>query len=85
MDNWVPIQDALSILQDPSFSWLRATHLKHVTIRVDTRDTHCRIFDRDGKVITLEDLKSGLRSSPQSEKENEDSLQGVDTISTERS
>ena len=55
-DPWVPVTDVLAILNDERWSWASNAHCKYVELRIDTRDMHCCIKDRDSESITLHDL-----------------------------
>lgn len=58
--NWVPVADALAIINDPRWSWALNARCKYIELRIDTRDGHCLISDRDGKRITLKELSRQL-------------------------
>jgi len=59
-DQWVPVADALAVIQDPRWSWARNSPCKYVELRIDTRDMKCRIYDRDRREISLKDLSRQL-------------------------
>lgn len=57
---WVPVADALAIIQDPRWSWAQNASCKYVSLRIDTRDGKCLISDRDDNRITLKQLSRQL-------------------------
>lgn len=59
-DPWVPVADALAIIQDPRWQWALNARCKYVELRIDTRDGRCIIKDRDGQTITLKQLSRQL-------------------------
>ena len=56
-DKWVSVEDVLKVINDPKWSWVRSINYKYISLRIDTRDDHCLIFDRHNNEITLEQLK----------------------------
>jgi len=54
---WSPAQEALDIITDEEWMWPRNVRCKYIELRIDTRDGHCIIKDREGKVITLQELQ----------------------------
>ena len=54
---WTPIDDVLAVIRDPKWMWPLNSRCKYVTLRLDVRDFHCIIMDRDGNEITLDELK----------------------------
>lgn len=55
-DRWVDVDKALAIIRDERWTWALNARCKYITLRIDTRDGHCLIKDRDGKEITLKEL-----------------------------
>lgn len=60
--DWVPLADVLQIIRSTQqnggrWTWARNAHCKYLDIRLDTRDGRCLLRNRDGKSITLDDLK----------------------------
>ena len=53
---WSPVKKIVELLNRDDWSWTRNTHCKYIELRIDTRDMHCVIKDRDGNVISLKDL-----------------------------
>ena len=61
--SWNSVEEVLAVLNDPEWRWIRNTRCKYVELRIDTRDNHCVIRDRDGNPITLEELKYQYKDS----------------------
>jgi hypothetical protein len=57
---WVPVADVLAIIRDRRWSWVRNNPCKYIELRIDTRNEHCLIFDRDRREVTLKDLSRQL-------------------------
>ncbi|HWA86306.1 MAG TPA: hypothetical protein VG710_08805 [Opitutus sp.] len=57
---WVPVADVLAIIRDKRWSWVRNNACKYIDLRIDTRNEHCLIFDRDHREITIKDLSRQL-------------------------
>lgn len=57
---WVPVKDVLAIIRDPRWSWVRNNGCKYIELRIDTRNEHCLIYDRDKNEITLKDISRQL-------------------------
>lgn len=60
---WENLKDVLAFLTHPDFYW--GAHndfidLKYLELRVDTRDLHCIVKDRNGKIVDLEKMKALL-------------------------
>ena len=60
---WVNLKDLLEFLTHPDFYW--GSHeqfldLKYLELRVDTRDLHCIVKDRNGKMVDLDKMKALL-------------------------
>ena len=62
MANWIdskPIFDIVekSAKRDGSWSWARNMQCKYIDLRIDMRDGHCILKDRDGNEIPLSKLE----------------------------
>ena len=58
-DTWVPVSELVEHIQkalDNGWVWYKNSRCKYVSVRIDTRDGHSILCDRDGKVITLEEF-----------------------------
>lgn len=56
---WVPLADVVAALGKLDYSsWTRDMDLKYIGIRVDTRDNHCFLTDREGKPIDIKRIES---------------------------
>lgn len=63
--NWVNLKDVLEFLTHPNFYWgahNEFVNLKYLELRVDTRDLHCIVKNRRGKIVDLEKMKALLPS-----------------------
>ena len=56
LDKWIPIENVIAVLKD-NWQWIKNPSCKYVDLRIDTRDMHCVIFDRDHNLITLNQLR----------------------------
>lgn len=59
-NNWIPfakVFEVISFASSGKWDWVWNPRCKYINIRIDMRDGHCVIFDRDGKQITLEELQ----------------------------
>ena len=59
MNVWYPIEEVLKIIQlsrAGKWHWGCNSKLKYLNLRVDMRDGHCRIFDRNDNPVELEEL-----------------------------
>jgi hypothetical protein len=81
-DPWVPVDKALAILRDKRWSWASNHRCKYVELRIDTRDMHCTIRDRDGKSITLKQLSRQMDTYLEPEEEHEPDERAADGDST---
>lgn len=57
---WTPIQDILKVIllaQNSGWMWYWNTRCKYVELRIDMRDQCALIRDREGKLISLEQLQ----------------------------
>jgi len=54
---WSPAQEVLDIVSNEDWCWGRNSKCKYIDLRIDTRDGHCVIQDRNGVVISLDDVK----------------------------
>jgi hypothetical protein len=58
-DSWIPLNDFIAVLNRITrngWCWSKNARCKYVELRIDMRDGHCFISDRDGNDITLEEL-----------------------------
>ncbi len=56
---WVSIDEVtkiLSLAKENKWFWFKNTRCKYLNLRVDMRDGHCIIKDRDGNKITIDQL-----------------------------
>lgn len=60
MDKWIDLKKILEVIESDYFYWGNHSRLKYLNIRIDTRDNHAVLFDRDDKEIDLEILKKGI-------------------------
>lgn len=70
---WVPLASVLEVInasQVPAeigtgfWRWYYNTRCKYINLRIDMRDAHCLIQDRDGHSITLEQLQHQIHNQP---------------------
>ena len=71
-DKWIPIAEVLAVFDREyrstsrnhkyKWDWIRNPSCKYIDLRIDTRDMCCVIFDRDGKLITLDELRQQYAS-----------------------
>jgi hypothetical protein len=59
-EKWVPVESVLEVLRDKRWLWTHNMACKYVSLRVDTRDMHCTLQDREGNHISLRDLARQL-------------------------
>lgn len=69
MTKWINIDEVMKVIQKSrkhnlSWGWYRNTKCKYISLRVDMRDGHCVLMDREDNVITLEDLQYQYRGDP---------------------
>lgn len=68
---WIPLNDILSpileTLHSPAWSWVRNTDCKYINVRIDMRDGHVLLTDRNGKIITIDQLRHQYKSTPKGE------------------
>lgn len=60
MSNWQPIEPVFEVLSDARkgiWNWTANSKCKYITLRIDIRDGHLVLMDRDNNPITLEELK----------------------------
>ena len=63
--NWRSLpKDVTEAQANAAWSWARNSRCKYIGIRIDMRDGHCMITDRDGKAITWEQLEYQLDQHP---------------------
>lgn len=57
---WIPLQNVFALVEKSKlgiWTWARNTKCKYIDVRIDMRDGDCIIKDRDGNIITLEQLQ----------------------------
>jgi hypothetical protein len=57
---WIPIDDVLSVVKASTreeWRWYLNSRCKYIDLRVDMRDGCCVLKDRNGRLITLDQLK----------------------------
>lgn len=57
--SWTDIGKVMDIIAKAKlnyWSWVWNPRCKYINLRIDMRDGHCVIFDRDGNRITLDEL-----------------------------
>lgn len=57
--DWIPIDGVMEVIQkmrDNKWLWPFNSRCKYITLRLDMRDGHCVIRDRNGNIISLADL-----------------------------
>jgi len=57
---WIELEDVIKEIQQMvgnNWSWIYNDRCKYFNLRIDTRDYACYLTDREGKYITLEELK----------------------------
>lgn len=57
MSKWESAQEALDVIFNDDWKWINNSRCKYISLRIDTRDGHCVIYDRHGKPITMNELK----------------------------
>jgi hypothetical protein len=60
MADWIPIEDILRVIERAKageWEWWRNSNCKYIGIRVDMRDGHCFLTNRDKQPITLAELE----------------------------
>ncbi len=62
-DRWIPIKEILEVTSSTDWSWVANSKCKYLNIRMDTRDGHCVLSDRNGNSLSLDDLKYQYRSA----------------------
>jgi hypothetical protein len=61
--DWIPIEKVLEIIKlskEHKWHWgsTKGMKGKYLDLRVDMRDGHCVVKDRDGNLIDIEELKT---------------------------
>lgn len=69
MTEWIDINEVVKVIEKSrkhnlSWGWYRNTECKYISLRVDMRDGHCVLMDREDNVITLEALQYQYRGDP---------------------
>lgn len=57
---WRPVHLVMSVVNKAlsgDWTWVWNTRCKYIELRIDMRDGHCLIRDKDGHLITLEQLE----------------------------
>ncbi len=57
---WIPLTQVLEVIdaaKHGKWCWSGNSPCKYVEIRIDMRDRHCLLKDRDGKPISIEELR----------------------------
>lgn len=49
--SWIPLKKIIKHLENRKFNWLADGRTKYLQIRIDTRDDHAVLLDRDGNVL----------------------------------
>lgn len=65
-DLWTPLEKVLKYLHHPDFYW--GSHpflndLKYVELRIDTRDLHCLIKNRNGGGVCPADIRKAIEEA----------------------
>lgn len=58
---WIPVADVMAVIdaaKQGKWTWLLNIRCKYIDLRIDMRDGRCVLKDRDGQVITIEQLKN---------------------------
>lgn len=61
---WVPLEEVVAVVQQAQqgqWAWSRNPDCKYLDLRIDMRDGHCQLRDRNGKTISLDMLRRQLR------------------------
>ena len=58
-ETWIDASsiDIIQDIRDTPHLWLEDTSLKYLTLRIDTRDGNFRLFDRNGKSVSIERVR----------------------------
>lgn len=62
---WVDLNEVLEVLYHPDFYWGADNDfidLKYLELRIDTRDLHCIVKDRNGKIVDFDEVKETLNN-----------------------
>jgi hypothetical protein len=62
---WVSLADLVDVIHHPNFYWGALqdhTDCKYLTVRIDTRDNHCLVSDRNGKPVDLATLRKAVET-----------------------
>jgi len=58
---WTPLEELMDgireVTNDHNWRWAANMPCKYISIRIDMRDKHALLLDRDGEPITIEQLK----------------------------
>lgn len=55
---WIPLDEAVEIIKEFDAGWPHNFKFKYLSLRIDTRDNHCVMMDRDGKPVDPEDVRT---------------------------
>lgn len=55
---WIPIDEAVAIVKEFGAAWPGNFDFKYLSLRIDTRDNHCLMMDRNGKVVDPEAVRT---------------------------
>lgn len=53
---WRPLIEILKVVYDPNWGWAYNDTCKYINLRIDMRDKHALVFDRDDNPITVAKL-----------------------------
>ena len=59
MSKWIDVSKVIEVVEkakNRKWNWGFNSRCKYINIRIDMRDGHCLLFDRDDNPITLDDL-----------------------------
>ncbi len=65
-NEWISIEEIIEVTSSKDWTWMKNSRCKYLNIRMDTRDGHCLISDRNNERISLDQLRYqiGVKSSP---------------------
>ena len=64
---WAPLAEILEVIEAAKrgdWCWSRNSQCKYIELRIDMRDRHCIVKDRDGKPISIDELKHQYGATP---------------------
>ncbi len=56
---WIPFSQVIEVVNRSlkgNWNWFSNNRCKYINLRIDMRDGHCVLKDRDGQSITIEQL-----------------------------